>query len=306
MKFSLPILLSLLSVVMADQAPKNNDNSKGVIAIADFPRGNVIFYVKKGNQVKVHVDMTDLPTSGGPFQYHIHENPVPADNNCEAVGLHFNPFSAPPDCDGQPDDSWCQVGDLSGKHGWIDATCFETKYYDPYLSLEVGNPAYIVGKSVTFHFANLTKFACATIELVSDTRRASLFDYLSSRGDLELQTLGTDQEQEDDTDYEVKSPPGSTPTSTTTSSVPALKSQVLQQNPTGGLKLNPSEIEYLNRTNSSATSSNIYDGTDINEGNNITNASYASVVSTDCENNAAFVESSIFTFGAALIAGLLM
>lgn len=28
----------------------------------------------------------------GPFSYHIHENPVPADGNCAGTGGHFDPF----------------------------------------------------------------------------------------------------------------------------------------------------------------------------------------------------------------------
>lgn len=174
----------LASTVLCSQAPKVKKNPKNVVAIADFPQGydkwnkgvlgNVIFSAKKGKAVKVHVDMTGLPETGGPFTYHIHEGLVPGNGDCEAVGLHFNPYQALPDCAAQRDDSYCQVGDLSGKHGWIDTTCFETKYSDPFLSLNPKLKSYIVGRSVTFHFANLTKFACADIQLVSQSQLISL------------------------------------------------------------------------------------------------------------------------------------
>lgn len=178
------ILALLASTALCSQAPKVKKNPRNVVAIADFPQGynkwnkgvlgNVIFSARSGKAVKVHVDMTGLPETGGPFQYHIHESQVPANGDCEAVGLHFNPYQALPECAEQGDDSYCQVGDLSGKHGWIDTTCFETKYTDPFLSLNPKSKAYIVGRSVTFHFANLTKFACADIQLVSQSQLVTL------------------------------------------------------------------------------------------------------------------------------------
>ena len=54
-------------------------------------------------------------------------------------------------------DAYCQVGDLLGKHGCINTTCFELKYNDPYLSLNRKSKSYIIGKSVVFHYPNLTK-----------------------------------------------------------------------------------------------------------------------------------------------------
>ncbi|KAK6454671.1 superoxide dismutase [Scheffersomyces xylosifermentans] len=187
MKVNIPLVLSMVAVcpylVSAGKAPKVKKNPKNVVAIADFPfgfdkgvKGNVVFSAKSGKTVKVHVDMTGLPPSGGPFFYHIHDKSVPGDGNCEAVGLHFNPYGASADCESQKDDSYCQVGDLSGKHGWIDTTCFETKYDDPFLSLNKKSKSYIVGKSVVFHFANMTKFACADIELANNLRLSSLVE----------------------------------------------------------------------------------------------------------------------------------
>lgn len=202
MQINIPLILSLLSVsqlALGDKAPKIKKNPKNVVAIADFPfgfdnnvQGNIVFTAKRGKSVNVHVDVTGLPKEGGPFQYHIHENLVPSDGNCDLVGLHFNPYDAPPDCEDQKDDSYCQVGDLSGKHGWIDTTCFETKYNDPYLSLNKKSNSYIVGKSITFHYANLTKFACADIELASNIRLQSLQDEYNSNSNYDLQELQKD------------------------------------------------------------------------------------------------------------------
>ncbi|CUM65592.1 uncharacterized protein PRCAT00003240001 [Priceomyces carsonii] len=189
-------MMASSALVAAGKAPKIKKNPKDVVAIADFPfgfdlkvKGNIVFTAKKGKAVKVHVDMTGLPKSGGPFVYHIHEYLVPEDGDCDAVGDHFNPYNAPPDCDNQKKDAYCQVGDLSGKHGWIDTSCFETKYVDPYLSLNKKSKSYIVGRSIVFHFANLTKFACADIQLASDLRVASLLEEYEESHNEDLKEL---------------------------------------------------------------------------------------------------------------------
>lgn len=222
MKFTTPVIFAaIIARTMAAQAPKVSNNPVKAIAIADFPQGgtnkktlgNIIFYTKRNNEVKVHVDMTGLPPADGPFHYHIHEHPVGANGDCEATGLHFNPYAAPAECDSQKDDSYCQVGDLSGKHGWINTTCFETKYYDPYLSLNPSSPSYLVGRSVVFHYANLTKFACADIVPLSKTKLAALdeinkeltSEYTTvTNSDESLQAPSTDYSYESNGDIEIR------------------------------------------------------------------------------------------------------
>lgn len=300
MKLSIPIILAVIACVAANQAPKNTDNVKGTIAVADFPKGNVVFYVKRGQQVKVHVDITALPESGGPFQYHIHENPVPANGDCNAVGNHFNPFSAPPVCDEQIDDSYCQVGDLSGKHGWIDTTCFETKYYDPYLSLEEGNPAYVVGKSVVFHYANLTKFACANIKLASSSRSIELFEQYREKGDFEFENFDINDEVDaNELDFKLNS-------FRELEFENEKKIQQIQELPE-----EPEEdCDEPPKVQPNPSFNETYNGTDINSGalfskSNATNdSSLYEFVSTDCENSGVVRVTSVFTAGLALIAGL--
>lgn len=293
MRFSLPVLLSIIAVAYADQAPKNTDNVKGTIAVADFPKGMIVFYVKKGSQVKVHVDITGLPESGGPFQYHIHDQPIPSDGNCEAAGPHFNPYAGPANCGDQRDDSYCQVGDLSGKHGWIDTTCFETKYYDPYLSLNSESPAYIVGKSVVFHYDNLTKFACANIELVLEARSLELMQLYREKGDLEFGNFDVVDEADMVVNAEL-----------------ADVSVQLQ----GLLLLRDNAVVAANLNATKDDSKVSYDGVDIvpiatnNTASqlNYTNATVASVVSTDCESGAGARSRSILTAALAMAAGFLI
>lgn len=197
MKLEKILTASLIpAMVLADKAPKIKKNPADVVAIADFPaggdksvKGNVVFTAKKGKYVNVHVDMTGLPKTGGPFVYHIHESPIPEDGNCEAAGEHLNPYNAPGDCDSQKKDDYCQVGDLSGKHGWIDTTCFETKYDDPFLSLNAKSKSNILGKSIVFHYANLDKFACANIVEADPFRMKSLEEEYTTSGNEDLNEL---------------------------------------------------------------------------------------------------------------------
>lgn len=195
MKFEQAVLLSLADAVVAGKAPIVKKNPADVIAIADFPQygvpilGNVVFTAKQGKQVNVHVDVTKLPKTGGPFYYHIHENPIPESGDCEAAGLHFNPYKAPADCDAQKSDAHCQVGDLSGKHGWINTTCFENKYDDPFLSLNGQSKSSILGRSLVLHDANMNKLACANIVRADDARIASLESEYSKNGNTDLHEL---------------------------------------------------------------------------------------------------------------------
>lgn len=166
------------------QAPAITNNPTDVVYRADFPTFNspnvvgiVQFYSLNGT-TKVHIDLTGLPKNAGLFSYHIHESGIPTidgmdmSNACESAGFHFNPFNAPLAkdiaCDTFDNDARCQVGDLSGKHGLINTTCFETYYYDPYISLDPSNPAYIGGKSLVLHLEDNTKLACANIMPASD------------------------------------------------------------------------------------------------------------------------------------------
>ncbi|EDK39365.2 hypothetical protein PGUG_03463 [Meyerozyma guilliermondii ATCC 6260] len=176
-------ILALSTNVACFRAPRALQPRAETVAVASFPQGmsqtvkaNIVFSAKSNDPVLVHVDSTGLPEEGGPFYYHIHEYPVPADGNCDAVGDHFNPFNAPADCDALPSNSYCEVGDLSGKHGFINTTCFEAKYTDPYLSLNPKSQSYIGGRSVVFHFANNTRFACATIQNVSGREARNYLD----------------------------------------------------------------------------------------------------------------------------------
>lgn len=158
---------------LANPAEIITNNPTDIVLRADFPTANsqsvvgIIQFYSLNGTAKVHVDLTGLPKNSGLFSYHIHEGSlIQSNSKCEETGDHFNPLNAPKDdCDSLIDDSYCQIGDLSGKHGLINTTCFETFYYDPYLSLDPNHPQYIGNKALNIHLLdkNNERLACANI-----------------------------------------------------------------------------------------------------------------------------------------------
>lgn len=159
------VLLS--SVVFADQAPENSDSKKKAVARADLDRGLVKGYIEFTSfegKVDVHFDVTGLPPNVGPFKYQIHENQVLDRNSCQGPGEVFNPYNSHYEtCDDFDNDAFCAIGDLSGKHGFINTTCFETKYNDPYLSLNSNNAAFVAGKSLIITDKDKNIISCGNI-----------------------------------------------------------------------------------------------------------------------------------------------
>jgi hypothetical protein len=82
-----------------------------------------------GKGVKFAVSFSGLPETGGPFMYHIHAKPVPADGNCTGTGAHLDPYlrGEVPACDASKPET-CQTGDLSGKYGNITEGEFSAEY----------------------------------------------------------------------------------------------------------------------------------------------------------------------------------
>ncbi|TKX18893.1 copper/zinc superoxide dismutase [Elsinoe australis] len=123
-----------------------------------------------GTGVTFTVSLGDLPDNAqyGPFAYHIHDMPVPADGNCTSTMGHFDPQNRGEyyPCD-KSDLSSCQIGDLSGKHGTATGPTFNTSYSDNYLSTSPGSQYFIGMKSIVIHTANTTRLTCANFMQVS-------------------------------------------------------------------------------------------------------------------------------------------
>jgi hypothetical protein len=59
----------------------------------------------------------------------------------------------------------CQVGDLSGKHGPITSDPFLASYTDDFASTVEGLGSFFGNRSLTLHFANVTRITCANFTL---------------------------------------------------------------------------------------------------------------------------------------------
>lgn len=187
---SLSHLLSLValtaSVLLAGEAPTVSDSPAGAELTATFPlggssqvQGSVVFSALDDGQVQVSVNVSGLPTTGGPFTYHIHEAAVPQNGSCVATGGHFNPYGGVP-CKNASSYAECEVGDLAGHWGAINSTSLETTYVDPYLLLNPDSKSSPYGLSVVIHYANTTRIACANLEETSGSLSNSLSNSLSS------------------------------------------------------------------------------------------------------------------------------
>ncbi|CAH2351251.1 cell surface superoxide dismutase [Cu-Zn] 4 [[Candida] railenensis] len=167
------VFLASLSLVVAGTAPYATDSPAGAKYVATFSKtvtGSVEFATVSNSSVGVTVDIEGLPSSGGPFLYHVHQYPVPSNGSCLATGGHLDPYHGVAT---SSDPAALEVGDLSGKHGSINGTSIDTFYVDNYLSLNKDDPAYVGNLSVVIHYANTTRLACANIELVEDSSSSS-------------------------------------------------------------------------------------------------------------------------------------
>lgn len=140
---------------------------------------------RDGKGVRYDIMIDNLPDEGGPFcksmqlllpqgwmettnipviVYHIHNEPVPPDGNCNATLAHLDPFQrgeAPPCNAALP--MTCQVGDLAGKYGAITTSPFVASYTDSFTAT-ADDQSFIGNLSVVVHFANKTRITCANFK----------------------------------------------------------------------------------------------------------------------------------------------
>ncbi|OBT43165.1 hypothetical protein VE00_07690 [Pseudogymnoascus sp. WSF 3629] len=164
------VLLSVASALVvttsATDAPDVTGNPSNIGYTAIIPSSApisgeiLIFAPSTGNGATVQVDLQNLPTTGGPFAYHIHALPVNSTGSCESTGGHLDPYTGTTPCNTSIPAS-CQVGDLSGKHGTVPHSSLVTNYGDAYLSLVADTPAFIGNRSFVVHDASGARIACA-------------------------------------------------------------------------------------------------------------------------------------------------
>lgn len=156
------IVAALAALVSADAAPEVSDSPTDVSYSAQFKdkiQGHVNFSSKNGS-VLVDVDISGLPAHGGPFLYHVHKLPVPANGNCNGTLSHFNPYNG---AETETEPAKKEAGDLSGRHGVINGTSIHTSYIDPYLSLNPDSKSFFANLSVVVHYNDTKRLACANI-----------------------------------------------------------------------------------------------------------------------------------------------
>ncbi|EKG19509.1 Superoxide dismutase copper/zinc binding protein [Macrophomina phaseolina MS6] len=113
------------------------NNPAGAVYAATLPnredtpvRGSIVASsVGGGTGVQFQISISGLPEGEGPFPYHIHDQPVPANGNCTATLAHLDPYERGEDpvCDASQPQT-CQVGDNSGKHGKLEAPATSQTY----------------------------------------------------------------------------------------------------------------------------------------------------------------------------------
>lgn len=163
---SITVIIQLLTFtlcVFAAAAPEVRDSGRHDKYEAKFcksVKGSVKFEGTQEGFVKVDVSLYNLPNTGGPFLYHVHQKPVPANGSCYATLEHLNPYNGSVNASRAADK---EVGDLSGKHGSISGRHLQTSYIDPYLSLNKTDAAFIGNLSIVVHLADNTRIACANI-----------------------------------------------------------------------------------------------------------------------------------------------
>jgi Cu/Zn superoxide dismutase len=133
-----------------------NGTINGHIEISAGPGG-------EGASVKVH--LSGFPTPKGPFSYHIHDQPVPADGNCTGTKAHLDPYQRGQiiPCDASQPQT-CEVGDMTGKHGGkiaANTTEYLKEFTDRYLSLKSPSGAFIGNRSIVIHANDSSRIVCA-------------------------------------------------------------------------------------------------------------------------------------------------
>jgi hypothetical protein len=119
--------------------------------------------------VRFTVNLQNLPSQPqyGPFNWHIHTLPVPANGNCTATMGHLDPTNRGEliMCDASAPET-CQAGDLAGKHGGkiMTPNTFTTSFVEPYLTTAQGSPFSFAGLSFVLHSSNTTRLTVRRVE----------------------------------------------------------------------------------------------------------------------------------------------
>lgn len=167
MKFQQVVSLLAVALAIVAENPVANDSPQGASLQAVFKpkanvdiQGTIKFDSATNGTVIIDVDLQNLPQEGGPFPYHIHERPVPADGNCTGTKAHLNPFNGTTKF---TDPANLEVGDLAGRHGNLTLGSQKFQISDEYISLNKDDKAYFGGLSIVIHDHLNNRLTCANI-----------------------------------------------------------------------------------------------------------------------------------------------
>ncbi|KAJ2874764.1 Superoxide dismutase [Coemansia asiatica] len=150
---------SASNVVMADA----NLSGNGISSSFKF------LPTQNGKGLQIIISASGLG-QGNKYPFHIHEKVVPSDGNCTGTGGHLDPFkvkAAAGDnykCDSSKPDSTCELGDLAGIFGAMQADAngsYSGNFQDPMLSFS--GDSSILGHSIVIHGPDSSRLACANI-----------------------------------------------------------------------------------------------------------------------------------------------
>eukprot|EP00462_Mataza_sp_D1_P007373 CAMPEP_0175123458 /NCGR_PEP_ID=MMETSP0087-20121206/2257_1 /TAXON_ID=136419 /ORGANISM="Unknown Unknown, Strain D1" /LENGTH=742 /DNA_ID=CAMNT_0016405157 /DNA_START=24 /DNA_END=2252 /DNA_ORIENTATION=- len=153
----------------------------GIVGHISFSQCNSSSTTKVSWQLNKDPSAPNAAGANMPHKWHVHLNPVKGDSSlstpiasrCRSTGGHFNPLNIPmasyADTCQPTNQTGCEVGDMTGKHGPLMIDGLVTTKLD--LQLPLSGPNTIVGRSVAVHshLDPANRFACADIVRDSPT-----------------------------------------------------------------------------------------------------------------------------------------
>ncbi|EEH41408.1 cytosolic Cu/Zn superoxide dismutase [Paracoccidioides lutzii Pb01] len=144
---------------------RNDTTVRGIVNITSGPGGLGVMYSCR---------FWGFPneTENGPFPWHVHDQPVSSDGNCNSTLAHLDLIDRGefPPCNAS-NPKTCQEGDMSGKYGNITnasgGNVYEVTFIDNFTSLTDGLGAFVGNRSMVVHYRNSSRINCGNITLAS-------------------------------------------------------------------------------------------------------------------------------------------
>jgi Cu/Zn superoxide dismutase len=182
-------------------------NAKTIVA--DFDNGGVtgtITFTQANIGAPTTIDVKLYGIAKQPNKWHIHSFPLLPGAGCgsDSVGGHFNPTKVTlPYVGGSCSGATCEVGDLSGKHGKLNATNFDFTFTDNTLPLFGKNS--IEGRAIVIHASDGSRMSCASVGFPAEIATAvAHFDGGVLTGSIMLRQVASDPSSETSVTVDLK------------------------------------------------------------------------------------------------------